>query len=245
MKRILITGANRGVGLELARQLTTRGNHVFAGCRSPENATALEKLAPGLPGVVTILPLDVSDNASIADSAALVSSEVDALDVIFNNAAINREDEQLTAVKADVLLEVLTVNAIGPVLVAQKFLPLLKKGNDPKLVNISSEAGSISEMEHFRGYNYYGSKAALILNYLESAYLVTGKTLPSGKRMERRKVIEKDPCVGGWDIEVDHFVKAIRKGEQPEENLEVGISALKVALAAYASAKKGTAIKIA
>ena len=161
MKRILITGANRGVGLELTRQLTTRGNHVFAGCRSPENATALEKLAPGLPGVVTILPLDVSDNASIADSAALVSSEVDALDVIFNNAAINREDEQLTAVKADVLLEVLTVNAIGPVLVAQKFLPLLKKGNDPKLVNISSEAGSISKMEHFRGYNYYGSKAAL------------------------------------------------------------------------------------
>ena len=68
MKRILITGANRGVGFELARQCAARGDRVFAGCRSLEKAGALEKIAAEYPGQVTILPLDVTDEASIAES---------------------------------------------------------------------------------------------------------------------------------------------------------------------------------
>ena len=68
MKRTLITGANRGIGLELVQQSVARGDQVFAGCRSPENAGALEKLASNPPRMLTILPLNVSDEASIADS---------------------------------------------------------------------------------------------------------------------------------------------------------------------------------
>ena len=162
MKRILITGANRGVGLELARQCAARGDRVFAGCRSPEKAGALEKIAAEYPGKVTILPLEVTDEGSIAETAARVAAEVEALDILFNNAAANFGDEaSLSAVKAEVLLKATQINAVGAVLMAQGFIALLKKGIDPKLVNVSSEAGSITSMNHFRGYHYYGSKAAM------------------------------------------------------------------------------------
>ena len=161
MKRILITGANRGIGLELVRQYASNGDRVFAGCRSPEKAADLKEIITQHPGQVTILALDVTKEQSIAQSAAEVSAQVEALDVLINNAAIHGGDEHLSEVKAETLLKVLHVNAVGAVLVAQAFLKLLKKGNDPKLINVSSEAGSIDRMDHFRGYNYYGSKAAM------------------------------------------------------------------------------------
>ena len=161
MNRILITGANRGVGLELARQCAERGDRVFAGCRSPERTAGLESIAAQHPGRVTILPLDVADEQSIAQCAASIAAETEAIDIIFNNAAIHGGDEHLSQIKSRVLLEALHVNAVGAVLVAKQFLPLLVNGKNPKLVNISSEAGSISRMTHFRGYNYYASKAAM------------------------------------------------------------------------------------
>ena len=79
MKRILITGANRGVGLELTLQLAARGDRIFAGCRSPEKADGLEEIAARYPGKVTILPLEVTEQGSIAESAARVAAEVEAL----------------------------------------------------------------------------------------------------------------------------------------------------------------------
>ena len=162
MKRILITGANRGVGLELARQCVSRGDRVFAGCRSLEKAGALEQIAEKYPSQLTILPLEVTDEASIAESVARVAADVEALDILFNNAAANFGDEPgLSAVKAETLLKATHINAVGAVLVAQGFIDLLQKGIEPKLVNISSEAGSITGMTHFRGYHYYGSKAAM------------------------------------------------------------------------------------
>jgi len=160
MKRILITGANRGIGLELARQYALRGDQVFAGCRSPKQAAGLEKISVKYPGKVTLIPLEVTDEESIVQCAVRVAEEVEGLDILINNAAINLGDESLSEVVADGLLKTLHANAVGPVLVAQKFIHLLKNGIDPKIVNISSESGSISNMRHFRGYAYYGSKAA-------------------------------------------------------------------------------------
>jgi NAD(P)-dependent dehydrogenase (short-subunit alcohol dehydrogenase family) len=161
MERILITGANRGVGLELARQMTARGNQVFAGCRSPEKTAALETLVNQRPGQVTILPLDVTDEASIAHSASLIAAETDGLDILFNNAAIFNDGESIKTFETDAALQMLNANAVGQMLVVKHFVDLLKKGNQPKIINISSEAGSISQMAHYRGYYYYGSKAAL------------------------------------------------------------------------------------
>lgn len=161
MQRVLITGANRGVGLELVRQCLARGGRVFAGCRSPQQANDLNKLAEIVSPNLTLVRLDVTDEGSLDEARKLVSGQVEALDLLFNNAAINLGDETIQTATAQNLAETLRVNAIGPLLVAQRFFDLLAMGDSPRLVNVSSEAGSIGRMRHFRGYAYYGSKSAL------------------------------------------------------------------------------------
>ena len=101
-----------------------------------------------------------------------------------------------------------------------------------------------SSKQGFAGVEIHGSEAAIVVDYINGAYLLVGKTSPSGDRIERKKIIDKNPIVGGWDIEVDHFIKAVRKGEQPEMGLDVGIASLNVALSAYESAKKGKTVII-
>lgn len=159
--RILITGANRGLGLELARLCAARGDQVFAGCRFPEQDTALKDLSAQFSGRVSILPLAITDAASLDRCLRQVRSDVDALDMLINNAAINDEGETLRTFDAGKAAQQWMVNAVGQVLVAQKFLDLLKAGTDPRIINVTSEAGSISTMNHFRGYYYFGSKAAM------------------------------------------------------------------------------------
>jgi NAD(P)-dependent dehydrogenase (short-subunit alcohol dehydrogenase family) len=160
MKRVLITGANRGIGLELTNQCAARGDQVFAGCRVPDQAEGLCELTKKYPGKVTILPIEVTNQDSITKAESTVASHVEALDILINNAGINMGDETLSEVRPDTLLKTLHVNAVGPVLVVQYFRDLLVNGDDPKIINISSESGSISKMTRFRGYGYYGSKAA-------------------------------------------------------------------------------------
>lgn len=161
MKSVLITGANRGVGFALARMYIERGDRVFAGCRLIERAAELEKLSSMFPGKVTILPLDVSNEESIDISGSLVEEKVDGLDVLINNAAIHAEAERISTFSREKALDQLLTNAVGQLLVAKRFIHLLRAGKEPRIVNVSSEAGSISEMKNFRGYYYFGSKAAL------------------------------------------------------------------------------------
>ena len=161
MNRILITGANRGLGLELVRLYAARGDQVFAGSRSRERDTELTDLSARYPGQIDILSLEVTDTASLDQCVQQVRDEVDALEMLINNAAINDEGETLRTFDAQKAAQQWTVNAVGQVLVAQRFLDLLKAGKDPKIINITSEAGSISTMNHFRGYYYFGSKAAM------------------------------------------------------------------------------------
>ncbi len=161
MNRILITGANRGIGLELARLCAARGDRVFAGCRAPGQASALKELSARYPGQVSLLPLEITDAESVARCFEQVSAETDALDLLINNAAIFSAGETLRTFDAEKAAQQWTVNAIGQMLVAQKALDLLKAGTAPKIVNITSESGSVSTMTHFRGYYYFGSKAAM------------------------------------------------------------------------------------
>ncbi len=161
MRRVLITGANRGLGFELARQCLTRGDCVFAGCRKPEQAIALRSLATVYEGHLTLLPLDVTDEETLDASKEILSAQTDVLDLLFNNAAVHPGDETISTLNAETLIHTFRVNAVGPMLVVQRCLDLLKAANSPKIINISSEAGSISRMQHHRGYAYYASKAAL------------------------------------------------------------------------------------
>lgn len=96
----------------------------------------------------------------------------------------------------------------------------------------------------FFGVEIYGTDAAIVVDYLNTARLVRGETKPDGTRKETIKTLDRTPTKGGWDIEVAHFIKHVRRHRQPEESLQTGIDALAVALAAYQSSKQGRKIPI-
>jgi NAD(P)-dependent dehydrogenase (short-subunit alcohol dehydrogenase family) len=160
-KTALITGANRGLGFEVARQLAEKAFHVFLSSRHRE---AGEKAAAALQkdgAEVSFVELDVSDLESIKGAAQEVAATVDHLDVLVNNAAI-LEDEHLAVleVDADLMQRTLATNTTGPLLVTQAFYPLLAKSDFGRVINVSSGAGALSEMGTYSP-AYSISKAAL------------------------------------------------------------------------------------
>lgn len=158
MRRVLVTGASRGIGLEFVRQYLLRGDEVFAACRDPENADQLLEYESDRLHVIT---LDVADERSIESSYAVVRAQTDALDVLINNAGVLLDDDELGSLTFDNLLYALRVNAVAPVLIAQRYLDLLQRGDDPKIVALTSEHGSITMKPDGGPYGYSASKAAL------------------------------------------------------------------------------------
>jgi NAD(P)-dependent dehydrogenase (short-subunit alcohol dehydrogenase family) len=157
----LVTGANRGIGLELVKQLAARGKRVFATARQLEKAHALQELGEQYNGQIVIISLDVTDPSSIADCYAQVEAYTSEVDVLINNAGVGDSSEKLGEITQETLLRIYMVNTAGPLLVAQQFLPMLTKGEGKKIVNISSGAGSIAMRKDGRMYAYCASKAAL------------------------------------------------------------------------------------
>jgi len=158
MRRVLVTGASRGIGLEFVRQFLARGDHVFAACRDPENAYGLHELDSDHLHPIT---LDVADETSIEMAYAVVRSQTDALDLLINNAGILIDDDELGSLTFDNLLHILRVNAVAPMLIAQRSLDLLQRGSDPKIICITSGHGSLSSKPDGGPYGYSASKAAL------------------------------------------------------------------------------------
>jgi NAD(P)-dependent dehydrogenase (short-subunit alcohol dehydrogenase family) len=161
MQRVLVTGANRGLGLELTRQLLARGDRVFAACRRPGQAHELTKLAAAHPGRLGVLPFD----AAKAGSATALLSEIglvaDALDLVVANAGMLRSGERFGELDADVLVETFAVNCAAKVLLAQAAATLLGRGNAARFVAISSDMGSIARRTSFHSPSYCISKTAL------------------------------------------------------------------------------------
>src|SRR5262245_15428900 len=111
MKNVLITGANRGIGLAFATEYLKRGDHVIATCRHPEDAAALQDLRQQHPDTLDILKLDVIDAAQIAACRALTTEYVKALNVLINNAGILRQVEHITEIHPEDLMDSFCVNA--------------------------------------------------------------------------------------------------------------------------------------
>ncbi|MFJ5678462.1 SDR family oxidoreductase [Streptomyces sp. NPDC093097] len=161
----LVTGATRGIGREVSRQLAARGHTVLLTGRDPEAArrTAEELRAEARPGTVDIRPLalDVTDRRSVARAAAEVADAFGRLDVLVNNAGILYDTWQ-RAVTADLDLvrEAAETNLYGPWRMAIAFAPLLRASAHPRLVNVSSEAASLTNMGSGTP-AYSASKAAL------------------------------------------------------------------------------------
>jgi NAD(P)-dependent dehydrogenase (short-subunit alcohol dehydrogenase family) len=158
---ILITGANRGLGLALAEKLLAGGQHIHAINRRESNELLL--LRKKYPGSLQLYPGDVSDESSIRKALEMIAGQTGSLDIVLNNAAVNLERSGPLLEQVDFLIYLPTyqVNAIGPLMLVKYALPLLRKGNKKLIVNISSEAGSIGACGRTREYSYCMSKAAL------------------------------------------------------------------------------------
>jgi NAD(P)-dependent dehydrogenase (short-subunit alcohol dehydrogenase family) len=159
-KIALVTGANKGIGYEIARQLVEKGFHVFVGARKvPEGKQAAEAIAKS-GGSAEFLEIDVSDRASIENAARTVGSKVDHLDALVNNAGIMQDGKGVAEVDDKTFLATLTTNTLGPLRVTQAFLPLLLKSAHGAIVNLSSGLGQLSDMgETYPAYSI--SKTAL------------------------------------------------------------------------------------
>jgi NAD(P)-dependent dehydrogenase (short-subunit alcohol dehydrogenase family) len=163
MERILITGAGRGIGLELARQYLERGDVVLATARNfnPDAAADLYALAAQHGDRCHLLPLDVTDEDAIAAAAVQAGALVDGLDVLINNAGVFPRNERPETLDAQVLLQTLHTNAVAPLIVVRELLGLLRSGRRPRILNITSQLGSLTRRASGRCYSYCSSKAAL------------------------------------------------------------------------------------
>ena len=153
MTTVLITGANRGLGLEFTRQYKAAGATVIATCRNPATAQSLNTLG------VEVLTLDVADSASIAALAATLQGTT--IDILISNAGIwGPQRQSANDCPPEAMAEVFTVNTIAPLMIARALKPNLIAGQDKKLIVLTSKMGSISDSSG-GVVAYRASKAAL------------------------------------------------------------------------------------
>lgn len=180
MKTAFITGANKGIGFETAKQLLQKGFYVYLGSRDLENGTkAVQRLkAENLTNVETI-EIDVTDNDSVKNARIEIGQKTDCLDVLINNAGING-GAPYTVLEAskEQFLAAFTTNVFGVAAVTQAFIDLLRKSPEPRIVNVSTSVGSLTLQSDptwigydFAKYAVYGSsKAALNMLTVHLAY---------------------------------------------------------------------------
>jgi NAD(P)-dependent dehydrogenase (short-subunit alcohol dehydrogenase family) len=133
----LVTGANRGLGYETARRLVSLGHTVLAGARDPERGgKAAHELG------ATFVAIDPTDDHSVRAAAAWVRAEYGHLDVLVNNAGTAEPRVGAEELTADAAMDGFAINVLGPIRVTHAFLPLLRAAGHPRIVNVSSGAGS-------------------------------------------------------------------------------------------------------
>jgi NAD(P)-dependent dehydrogenase (short-subunit alcohol dehydrogenase family) len=160
-KTALVTGANKGIGFEVAREAARLGLRVFLGARNIEaGRAAADKLKSA--GDVIFLEMDVSKADSIHRAAEQIAGQTDRLDVLINNAGILRDDDKnALSISPEIFEETLRTNTLGPWLVTQAFVPLLEKSAAPRVVNVSSGGGQLEEGADGWAPAYCVSKTAL------------------------------------------------------------------------------------
>lgn len=160
-KIALVTGANKGIGFEIVRELARMSWRVFLGARNEKaGRAAVEKL--GGTGDVIFLEIDVSNEKSIRAAADELGRQSERLDVLVNNAGILLDDEgDALAITPEIFAETIRTNTLGPWLVAQAFVPLLQKSRAPRIVNVSSGSGQLEDGADGWAPAYSVSKTAL------------------------------------------------------------------------------------
>jgi NAD(P)-dependent dehydrogenase (short-subunit alcohol dehydrogenase family) len=152
-RTVLVTGANRGLGLEFAKQYRAAGWNVIGTARKPQDADELR--ATG----AEVVQLDVADAKSVASLAADLSGR--SLDMLINNAGVGGRTESLEQVDFGEVARVFAVNTLGPMRITQALLPNLRAGSRKTVVSITSNLGSLEQNTSGHYYGYRESKAAL------------------------------------------------------------------------------------
>ena len=204
--RILITGANRGLGFEFARQYAKLDTRIIATCRSPSKAVALQELAKNNSGIV-IEKLDVTDLENIDELAEKYAGEP--IDLLLNNAGIGggAENQIFGKLNYPVFYEVMAVNVVGPIKMCEAFRKHVEASDLKKMVTVSSSQGSIAEVTMPMLYWYRSSKAAVNMQMVNLAL-----------QMRRKKVIVGlvTPGATATDFIPEPFRSRIPSIRQPE-----------------------------
>jgi len=156
MKTVLITGANKGIGFETAKQMAQLGYFVYLGSRDKSKGLEAVNKLKGL-GILTVgaLEIDVTNIDSVIKARHELESNIESLDVLINNAGIAGEMPQnISNVEIDNLRKVFETNFFGAVQTTQQFIPLLQKSTEPVIVNVSSELGSLAIHSNRQNPNY-------------------------------------------------------------------------------------------
>ncbi|HEA30846.1 MAG TPA: SDR family NAD(P)-dependent oxidoreductase, partial [Leeuwenhoekiella sp.] len=146
-KIAFITGANRGLGLEIGRQLGKLKMKVLLGARNKKSGreAAAQLKTEGIDAAY--ISIDVTDHESIQNAASLVTKNYGKLDILVNNAVFfNRENQSPSTIAPDLLNDYINTNFVGSVWVAQAFLPLLRESSAGRIVNMSTSIGSMATM---------------------------------------------------------------------------------------------------
>jgi len=188
MKNIFITGASRGIGLELSKQYLELGYFVTATCRNPSDAISLRKIKDEYPLELEILSMDVESEDSIKSCLSSLNSKNKIIDLLYNNAGVI-DWRDINDVEADSIEKIYQVNLTGALLVTRHAIQCLKRAQDPLIINLSSRLGSIElrgETQLGGAIAYQCSKAALNMLTKQSAIDLAS---------QRIRVISQSP---GW-----------------------------------------------
>jgi len=211
MSSVLVTGANRGLGLEFCRQYAAAGWRVFATCREPEDATALAELANRFP-LLSLHALDVANFSQIEALSAELAGE--SCDLLLNNAGIYPDDNGLGKLNYQAWSQAFWVNTMAAVKMAEAFLPQVERSEGKLIAAVSSLMGSMSDNTSGGSYLYRTSKAALNAAYKSLSIDVRSRGVgvlilhPGWVRTDmggKNALIDADESVAGMRAQLDAF----------------------------------------
>lgn len=175
---VFLTGANRGIGLAVAKILLANGDTVIGAVRNPSKSGPLDALKAQYPKTLQVVPLDQNDDASTEACGRAVAALTDHVDAVLNIAGVQipPHDQTLEDLEIQKVRDTYETDVIGPLRVTRALMPLLKKGHNPRLVNVSSGVGSIAMTDNPWFYSYGPAKAALnkVSRTLSFAYKADG-----------------------------------------------------------------------
>lgn len=215
MRTVLITGANKGIGFETAKQLAQLGNFVYIGSRDMSTGQKVtdQLKASGIANVAAI-QIDVTDIETIRRAKAELDSQIDCLDLLINNAGISGEQQQRVADGSmDAIRSLFETNYFGAIQTTQVILPLLRKSSAPAIINVSSEVGSLTmnmsadRRPNWASFSAYGSSKTAL-----NAFTVM---LANELRPENIMVNSVTPGYTATDLNGFKGFKTVAEGAKP------------------------------